>query len=312
MNSKNWTYPRFKPFRKQLEVTLTKWFQKNGIETQFRSPYILKSKRNWRQNIILPEVADYIEQVRTNRKEQKQNFPLHQYIHHGLSSQAMLFNLIGPLIINDELDAIRLAFENADVIWPAGKVNAQFEIEDRNVFNEQQAQPTSIDLVIEGESKSDSIFIEAKFVEQEFGNCSLFSDGDCEAINPVDNFSLCYLHTIGRKYWELLSDYKFLEGEFKKSPICPLSIYYQFFREVLFALYNNGYFILLVDARNPVFYRDGEFGERGLLPFLKTFVTEKYRNKIKRVTIQEVFTSIRDSSPHSNWIDKFGEKYGLL
>jgi POLQ-like helicase len=47
------------------------------------------------QNIICEDVADYV------RQEQKRllgedSFPLHKYLHHGLSSQAMAFNLIGP------------------------------------------------------------------------------------------------------------------------------------------------------------------------------------------------------------------------
>jgi len=48
---------------------------------------------------MLPEVADYIRQQASEAEEESENFPLHKYIHHGLSSQAMIFNLVGPLLL---------------------------------------------------------------------------------------------------------------------------------------------------------------------------------------------------------------------
>jgi len=44
-------------------------------------------------------VAAYIEEEHAQREAQQQGFPLHKYTHHGLSSQAMLFNLVGSLIV---------------------------------------------------------------------------------------------------------------------------------------------------------------------------------------------------------------------
>lgn len=58
----------------------------------------------------------------------------------------MVFNLIGPLITRNDLHPL------LDILKIKGIKNyikkAQFEYEDRNVFNEDTGQPTSIDLVL--------------------------------------------------------------------------------------------------------------------------------------------------------------------
>ncbi len=103
----------------------------------------------------------------------------------------MLFNLVGPLIVRNELNPLRIAFSNAGVPWPGGTIQALLEMEVRQMFNERQTQPTSIDLdldlvldlVLEGEA-SPSLFVEGKFVEQEFGGCSVFENGDCCGRDP--------------------------------------------------------------------------------------------------------------------------------
>ena len=88
----------------------------------------------------------------------------------------MVFNLVGLLIVRKDFEPLRVAMERAGMAWPTGKVTAGFEYDERTVFNEDSGQPTSIDLVISGETEG--IFIEAKLVEREFGGCSVFSGGD--------------------------------------------------------------------------------------------------------------------------------------
>ena len=130
--------------------------------------------------------------ILANRHEQaKLGYPLHRYLHHGLSSQAMLFNLIGPLIVRDDLKPLKVSIERIGLDWPEGNVKAAFEFENREVFQENQGQPTSIDLVIGEDLERPNIFIESKFVEKEFGGCSLFEKGDCDGRNPVPDFSIC-------------------------------------------------------------------------------------------------------------------------
>ncbi|MGI6469363.1 MAG: PGN_0703 family putative restriction endonuclease [Syntrophomonadaceae bacterium] len=98
-----------------------------------------------------------------------------------------------------------------------------------------------------------------------------------------------------------------------RSPICPLANYYQFFREVIFALHNKGIFVLLYDERNPVFMRrsthDGS--TLGLWPFLQTFIPKSKRDRISAVTIQQVVAAITASGRHNDWIGEFRAKYGM-
>jgi len=184
------------------------------------------------------------------------------------------------------------------------------EYEDRTVFNEDRGQPTSIDLVIGDPAKVGALFIESKLVETGFGGCSVFNQGDCDGSNPSQNLSRCYLHHIGRLYWSLLKEYKFLDGPLSQGSVCILGVHYQFFREVLVALKKNGYFILLSDSRSPTFYCSGPSGERGLMPLLISFVPEQFRKSIGHISIQDVVQAIKASGRH-DWIDEFKLKYGI-
>jgi hypothetical protein len=307
--AQKWPYPRHGEYRDALRAVARAWFENRGCVVG-EADYILKSISQWPENIILPQVVQYVQAERARRKKAKIGFPLHRYIHHGLSSQAMLFNLVGPLILHADVQPLCQVLQNAGVPCPTGTLKMDIEREDRRVFNEDTGQPTSIDLVIEGLDSS-PIFIEAKLAEQEFGGCSVFEDGDCDGQNPASDHTLCYLHSIGRLYWERLAAYDFLPGAFQDSPVCLLAPYYQFFREVLFALVNGGCFVLLVDERNPVFYREGKPRVRGLMPFLLQFVPEQYRQRVQHITVQQVVATIEQSGRHADWIDEFKRKYGL-
>jgi len=96
---------------------------------------------DWPKNIILPEVTQFIHNAAEEQRKDGNNFPLHKYIHHGLSSQALLFNLIGPLLIKDDLSPLKTLVEKKGLQWPGAGAKARFEYEDRSVFNEQQGQP---------------------------------------------------------------------------------------------------------------------------------------------------------------------------
>lgn len=259
----------------------------------------------WGQNIICTDVAEYIRQEH-ERNLGKDSFPLNKYLHHGLSSQAMLFNLVGPLVVKKDLEPLCAIFEEAGIPWPTGEITAEFEYDDRAVFN------TSIDLAISG-GKTGRIFIEAKLAEKKFGGCSVFSRGDCDGRNPVlYGLEGCFLHHIGRKYWERMNEFGFGETAFGSGSICPFTSYYQFFREMLFALKKDGYFVLLHDERNPAFLKVSTGGkESGLWPFLMESVPAEYANRIGRVTIQQLASAIDESGRHHDWIDEFKQKYGI-
>ncbi len=273
--------------------------------------YCLAEHEQWPENIICGEVADYIRDER-KRHLGEESFPLHKYLHHGLSSQAMVFNLIGPLVVRNDLEPLQIATERAGISWPEGDVSAGFEHNDRAIFNEDSGQPTSIDLLVSGDTGS--LFVEAKLVEREFGGCSVFAAGDCEGQNPLlAGITTCYLHHIGRKYWERMEEFGFGSTKLASGSVCPFANYYQFFREALFALVKGGRFVLLHDERNPAFVSasgDG-FEQRGLWLFLLKAVPERHLPSIKRLTIRRVVAAIEAQGRHEDWIGTFKLKYGI-
>ena len=138
----------------------------------------------------------------------------------------MLFNLVWPLVLQKDLSPLAHAFKQNGLAWPSEAASAKFEVENRSIFNEDSGQPTSIDLMIAGQDHRQSLFIESKLVEREFGGCSVFDGGDCDGRNPAHQFQRCYLHHLGRHYWPLMEKHGFLAGSVGASPICPLAMYY--------------------------------------------------------------------------------------
>ncbi len=307
---KSWPYPRYKEHERTMQKIAAAWFASKNLPVQRKKPHILASRSLWRENIILGEVADYIEKEQMERVAAKAGFPLHQYLHHGLSSQAMVFNLVGPLITRNDLDLLSPVLERAEVSWPK-EATARFEDEDRDVFQEYGVHATSIDLAIYGNGKP--IFIESKLTERNFGGCSLFEiDGDCDGQNPAAGSNQCYLTHIGRTYWPQMIQHGFLEGPLGRSPVCPLANHYQFFREVIYAIHKGGHFVLLYDRRHPNFVTTAEgHPERGTFSFLVSLLPAGLKDRVKSITIQEVIRELKDSPNHSDWTGEFEKKYGL-
>jgi len=308
--ARSWPYPRHSEFEAQLKKAAARWFAANHYPVSRRQPHVLDARKNWHRNIIIPEVAEYIGREIAERSERREGFALHRSVHYGLSSQALLFNLVGPLVICGDFEPLRMAFVEAALPWPDGPCSASFEFEDRSIFSEYQAQPTSIDLVITGANGA-SVFIESKFVEPEFGGCSVYSRGDCPGANPSRNFSSCYLHHIGRKYWVLMEKHGLIAGHVLTDSRCILASHYQFFRELMVALESGGMFVLLHDERSPTFRFRGPGGDYGLMPLLLQLLPAQVHRHIGIVSVQQVVEHINSSSRHP-WISDFEAKYGLV
>lgn len=304
----SWPHSKHDKFVRVLRDAARQWFNEQELETHARYPYSLRNHDDWRKNIILPEVASYLDEVCEARKE---GFALHSHVHHGLSSQAMLFNLVGPLIVRDDLGPFRLAIEEAGAFWPATDVEIELEQEDKSVFNEVTGQPTSVDLVIRPKSGAGGLFVECKLSENEFGGCSVFRAGNCDGANPASDFTQCYLHHIGRLYWERLEALGLLRGPLAENHTCLLANYYQFFREVGTALHHGGDFVLLADARNPAFFSAAGGNERGVFPLLKGILPAAIQKRVHYVSIQSVVARTQESPNHADWISSFRSKYGM-
>lgn len=313
MNNSNssWPLSRYTHFRKIVSKDAAQWFNINKFEVSQRQKYILNSPDDWSKNIILPDVVGLINKDKIEAELKGESYALHKYLHHGLSSQALLFNLFGPLKIRNDFSPLRDAFLEQAIPFPDSIISNCFEYTDRKTFNEIKGQPTSIDFMIEGPKGTPKLFIESKFVEQEFGGCSVFKEGDCDGRNPISNTSeMCYLAHLGRKYWELLQKHGFISGHIEHDALCILSVHYQYFREVLFALEQDGIFVLLYDERNPTFY-NGNYKDRGLMPLLITLTPDHIKEKIRSISIQQIVKKIELSSVHKDWIREFKLKYGL-
>lgn len=295
-------------YRKAAEKYARDYFSKSGLPVQEKYKYILKEHQNWTSNIIETSVAEEIMRQKSSAKAKKISFPLHKYLHHGLSSQAMLFNLFGEPLLKNDYSFFQDVFQYDDI-----KINAKYELKfehyNRSIFNEKQQQPTSFDFaVVDTTCKLKSIFVEAKYIETEFGGCSAITGGECEGQNPISSSNSCFLTSKSRNYWELMRKHN-LEQIFATSSICPFSIYYQFFRELMFALENNAYYVILIDKRNPAFERIINDKQRGLLPFLIQKLPEKIRQEVKVLYIQDVLPVLVKHG--YTWVDEFKIKYGM-
>ncbi len=304
---RKWNYPRQKQFEEILRDSASKWFKMKGFATHPKMAYCLNSKDNWKNNIILPEVASFIDNCKANAEKNGNPYPLHKYLHHGLSSQAMAFNLFGPLITRKDFIIVKNILQDKNILIKSDIDSAVFEYEDRVIFNEDKGQPTSIDIVLKDKFQKPIVFIESKLVEKEFGGCSVFKSGDCPGINPINNLDECYLHFIGRKYWKLMEKHGIVKS-MSNDHICPFTSYYQFFREILFSIENMGPFILVCDERSAVFQVNSN---RGLVPFLKNYLPDNLKRILNIITIQEIVEKIKQSKKHEDWIDEFCNKYGI-
>ncbi|MDP2312871.1 MAG: hypothetical protein Q8P41_08200 [Pseudomonadota bacterium] len=298
---------RFTDYRSRLETAATAWFAARQLPVQ-ETPYILRAWKDWPGNLLDPALAARVEVERLRRQAAGEGFPLHKYVHHGLSSQAMLFNLVLPLLETNDVDALGDAFRAAGVPWPGPGATARLEVEDREVFRERSGQPTSFDLCIEG-ANGPPVFVEAKLVEQEFGGCSLFGAGDCDGENPARDHARCALTGLGRTYWARLAELGFGDA-LAQGPICHLGSYYQFYREAAFALSRGGHFVLLVHGDNPAFWREDGDSPRGLWPLLLRSVPAEHRSRLHRVTLQDATAALGTTGRHP-WVEDFRARYAL-
>ena len=83
----------------RLQRQTAGYFKSKGYKVNSRNEYILANRDDWQKNIIVPEVARYVTEEKRYREQTEKPFPLHKWIHHGLSSQACLFNLLGEFVV---------------------------------------------------------------------------------------------------------------------------------------------------------------------------------------------------------------------
>jgi len=293
----------YRKYRDKVEATASKWFSDTGKFVAPKKPYILARHEDWEQNLIDPRIYALVEKVR----------PRHTYVHHGLSSQVLCFNLFGALLLRKSLDSLKDIVVSKGGSWPEGPCDGEFEFDEPAVFNENsREQPTSWDFAIRAPGQYPFALVEVKFVEQSVGACSVFERGDCDGLNPVEDFQLCFLEKEKkRQYWEVFKAQGILDTPAFAGTICPMTIYYQFYREATFAAAKRVQMIFLYDDRNPVFGRIDNSDQRGLLPLLMRHLPPAVAKNIKIITLSELAYSLHASGRHDDWLPDFARKYGI-
>ena len=295
--------PLYDEYHAIVEGSASRWFHDNRCAVTDTKPFILQAHDNWRANIILDEVYAAVEPVR----------PRHTMIHHGLSSQALAFNLFGPLLVRNDWDAVRPAFEAQGIPWPTPACIGRFEYDDGSVFGEEgRDQPTSWDAALGSSLDRPSILIEVKFTEHDLGQCSVFKRGDCNGRNPAADYNLCYLHTNKQRRYLLVAEaLGVLGSEAFSGAFCPFTIYYQFFREVMFATVKNACMAYVLDDRNPALYFNTSDGPLGLIPFLLGTLPPNIATRVSVIPITSVIQAIEAFGRHRDWTGEFRKKYGF-
>jgi len=293
---------RRKDLVEKLRAQTATYFRRKGYPTA-KCGYILEKYADWKGNIIVDEVAQYIDEKKQSCEKKRIPFPLHNYIHHGLSSQACLFNLLGPILVSRDYSTLKEILSLSGLEISGDVIRAEFEYADRSVFNENRAQPTSVDLYIETNS-NEKVFTEFKFTESGFGLCSLYEEGDCDGSNPKGDLNKCYLHGLGRTYMELMLKYDLLTN----FQCCPFIEFYQAYRLLLFALEKDGCFLLIHDERNPAFLIQQRELMMGRHRRFKDSLPKAIADKVFILSIQKIVKRLEDFR-RCNWLNEFKEKY---
>ncbi len=66
-----WKYQKYKSFRKSQNEIARDWFAKKNLKVQEKYPFILKNKSQWKENILLDNVANFIESTQNEYKTKK-------------------------------------------------------------------------------------------------------------------------------------------------------------------------------------------------------------------------------------------------
>jgi hypothetical protein len=271
------------------------WFKSHLYPTG-KCAYILQVN-HWESNILEPGVSTYLKSL-----WQQKRLRLHSWIHHGLSSQAFLFNLFRPQQVGLD-QSLTTALANKLGIAPATVSDFTLEYQDASQLNEKQS--TSIDLKIEYGNQH-VVFVEGKFTEPGFGRCSVFETGGCLGANAATIPQQCYLTQIGCQYWQKLSQHGFLSlpGGLSHDSICAFGIFYQFFREFLFMLEyqqqtgRDCHYVVLHDGKNQAF--------ADLQQLLDPYLPPVLKHHLHVLTVQDILHGIK-----TPWAAELIQRYDL-
>ena len=306
---------QYKAFKAELQAAAAAWFRKHGHSVQAEMDHCLSAPSLWHHNIILPEVVQLITRTAQAWKIRNPTLKgcLSDSLHNGLSSQAMKFNLLGPLVARKDLSPLKAAFGAVGGVWFFGDLRPHFEHYDRQIFNERHGIPTCLDFALIGQGTG--LFIETKLAEPGFDGCPHHQDGSCDGKNPCSfaRIAECPLTQGGYTYWQRMEEVVLGEAALVDGDTCPFVNYYQFFRNLMFALANQGVYNLLYDERNSMFAQRDEQGNLvdGLCQQLSEALPRHTWNSVGAFTVQDLVRAIEKTGRHGDWIQEFKDKYAI-
>ncbi|MEI7946010.1 MAG: hypothetical protein WCJ02_04910 [bacterium] len=309
------TAEQFKAFEADLQAAAAKWFANHGHPVLKGMDYCVSEPSLWHHNIILPEVVQMITRTAQAWKIRNPTLKgcLSDSMHHGLSSQAMKFNLLGPLVARKDLSPLKAAFEAVGGRWPGCDLKPYFEHYDRQIFNERHGIPTCFDFALIGQGTG--LFIETKLSEPGFDGCPHHQDGSCDGKNPCSfaRITECPLTQSGYTYWQRMDECQLIEAALVDGDTCPFVSYYEFFQKLMFAVANQGVFILLYDERSPIFVQRDAQGNLtgGICKHLSDALPRHIWTRVGGITVQGLVRAIEASGRHGDWIQEFKDKYGI-
>jgi len=305
----------FKAFEAELQATAATWFRKHGHPVRKDMNSCISEPNLWHHNIILPEVARLIRITAStwNRRLPGVASRFEGTLHHGLSTHAMAFNLLGPLVTRKDLAPIKAAFKAVGGWGHWDELYAYFEAHDRKVFNELRGIPACLDFAIMG--NGNGLFMDVIFTQSGFGGCPHIQDGSCDGKNPCSfgKLSECALARSGNTLWTRMEEWEMSEATRIDGDTCPFVNYYAFFRSLMYSLVKDGVYILIYDERNPLFVQRDAKGNLvgGLCQQLSESLPRHIWSRVGAFTVQDLVRAIEKSGRHGDWIQKFKDKYGI-
>ena len=296
----------FLEYQQRLQTCASDWIAESGFKAHGKYPFVLHSQTQWRNNLLLPDLASILDDLQRERAKAGLHPILQRMPHSGISTQIMLFNLFLPLIARDDVDAIASVFLRAGTPWPGPGAQIEFEVSGAKLFNEPYKRPTSADMVVRGPS-GDPIYVTAKLVEHTYEPCRMLKMGDCEGANPAKDLESCPLHQENIDYWHVLA--KHGVDLSKAGALCPLGPSSEFFRTMAMALEAGGHCVLLVHDDNPAFARNQS--SRGLWPLMRSILPASKQKKVHLVPLRGITNSLAKSKKHRDWLGRFVHRYGL-
>jgi hypothetical protein len=248
----------------------------------------------------------------------------HHWFESMASSQALAQSVFGNLIAYEKLRLLRgLKGDNGEPVFlrDEGVAGCILEYE---VGYLGEPRATNVDVFFGGEYR---VAVECKFSEQDIGTCSRprltpknnnYEKDQCDGSYTIQRKRerRCSLSEIGVEYWEHIPSLFDWPGDENHIP-CPLRETYQLVRNILAACVGddgtlrpeNGHAVLLYDARNPAFHKEG--AGRVAYDAVKSGLKVEYKDLMQRCTWQEVAASLRGDAEMS-WLGQaLSEKYGL-